>query len=318
MHRILLILFFIVLFAAGADAAAIRQKTVADRSYCSLQDLFAGNGFRTSFSMTSTIGSKRGYTCVFSKKQRRMVCNNVKVELLLPMIYDKAHPWLSVLDWYKTLRPVLYPATVPKKKVSTIMIDMGHGGSDPGALGVFSKEKMITLKVGLKVAEILRSYGFKVHCTRTSDVSIPLSAIGAMQKRAGSDLFVSIHVNSTANHSISGVETFCLTPAGAASSNGGKPTKTVYPGNKNDAANMLLAWHIHRGMLKKTNAADRGIKRARFMVLRDVDVPGVLVEIGFISNRQEEKLLNDAKYTDKVAYGIVEGITGFVRSTKPR
>ena len=71
-----------------------------------------------------------------------MVCNNVKVELLLPTIYDKTHPWLSVQDWYKTLRPVLYPATVPKKKVSTIMIDMGHGGSDPGALGVFSKEKI--------------------------------------------------------------------------------------------------------------------------------------------------------------------------------
>ena len=81
---------------------------------------------------------------------------------------------------------------------------------------------------------------------------------------------------------------------------------------------MLLAWHIHRGMLKRTNAVDRGIKRARFMVLRDIDVPGVLVEIGFISNRQEEKLLNDKKYTDKIAYGIVDGIINFTRSTKPR
>ena len=54
------------------------------------------------------------------------------------------------------------------------------------------------------------------------------------------------------------------------------------------------------------------------MVLRDIDVPGVLVEIGFISNRQEEKLLNDKKYTDKIAYGIVDGIINFTRSTKPR
>ena len=153
MYRFSLTLFLIVFFAAVADAAAIRQKTVADQSYCSLQDLFAGNGFRTSFSMTSTTGSKKGYTCVFSKNQRRMVCNNVKVELLLPTIYDKTHPWLSVLDWYKTLRPVLYPATVPKKKVSTIMIDMGHGGSDPGALGVFSKEKMIGLNYQYMEAE---------------------------------------------------------------------------------------------------------------------------------------------------------------------
>ena len=318
MSRFAITVLFILSAITVLNGAPVRQKNISGQNYCSLQDLFSGNGFRSSYTSTSSSGSKKGYTCVFNKKMRRMLCNNVKVELLLPMVYENTHPWLSVLDWYKTMRPVLYPATVPRKKISSIMVDMGHGGSDPGALGAFSKEKTITLKVGLRVIEILRAYGFKVHATRTSDISVPLSAIGTMQKNTGSDLFVSIHVNSTANRSVSGVETFCLTPAGAASSNGGKPSKTVYTGNKNDPANMLLAWHIHRGMLKRTNAVDRGIKRARFAVLRDINVPGVLVEIGFISNRQEEKLLNDRKYIDKIAYGIVDGITGFTRSTKPR
>lgn len=318
MFRFTVTVLFALLIPAALDAAAVRQKNISGQSYCSLQDLFAGNGFLGSYTAESSKGIRKGYSCVFNKKQRRMLCNNVKVELLSPVVYEKTHPWLTVLDWYKTIRPVLYPATVPRKKISSIMIDMGHGGSDPGALGAFSKEKMITLKVGLRVMEILRAYGFKVHATRTSDISVPLSTIGTLQKRSGSDLFVSIHVNSTANRSVTGVETFCLTPAGAASSNGGKLSKTVYSGNKNDPANMLLAWHIHRGMLKRTNAVDRGIKRARFMVLRDIDVPGVLVEIGFISNRQEEKLLNNKKYTDKIAYGIVDGIINFTRSTKPR
>lgn len=318
MSRFAITVIFILSAITVLNGAPVRQKNISGQNYCSLQDLFAGNGFRSSYTTESSKGIRKGYVCVFNRKMRRMFCNDVKVELLSPLVYEKTHPWLSVQDWYKTMRPVLYPATVPRKKISSIMVDMGHGGSDPGALGVFSKEKMITLKVGLRVVEILREYGFKVHATRTSDVSVPLSVIGTMQKRTGSDLFVSIHVNSAANHSVAGVETFCLTPAGAASSNGGKPSKTVYTGNKNDPANMLLAWHIHRGMLKRTKAVDRGIKRARFAVLRDINVPGVLVEIGFISNRQEEKLLNNKKYTDKIAYGIVDGIINFTRSTKPR
>lgn len=300
------------------NAAPVRQKTIQKIPYCSLQDMLLGNGFRGSFYKNSSTGSKKGFHCTFQRNQRRMTCNNVNIELLQPTVYDGVHPWLSVMDWYKTLRPILYPVTVPRKKISSIMIDMGHGGGDPGAMGVFSKEKMITLRVGKRVAEILRASGFKVHMTRNSDVQVPLSRIGQLQKRHGSDLFVSIHVNSAKNRSVSGVETFCLTPAGAASSNGGKPSAVLYPGNKNDPANMLLAWNIQQSLLRRTKAADRGVKRARFLVLRDITVPGVLVEIGFISNRAEERKLNDKQYIDKIAYGIVDGIIGFCRSTKPR
>ena len=275
------------------SSAAIRQKLINRQRYCNLYDLMTGNKYRTVLQKKQTISTGKNFVCVFERNQRRMSCNNVKVELLNPLVFDGDMPWLSNMDWYKTMRPILYPATVPKRRVVTIMIDMGHGGKDPGAIGAFSREKMITLNVGLQVAEILRKYGFQVITTRNRDVQIPLATIGPMQQKFKCDLFVSIHVNATASRSVSGVETYCLTPAGMVSSNGGKVDKTVYTGNYQDAANMLLAWNIHSSLLRRTKAADRGVKRARFAVLRDINAPGVLVEIGFITNAAEEKRLND-------------------------
>ena len=318
MLRFLIAATVLLLMPVSAECAGIRQKNINKQNYSSLKDLLVNNGFRTSSTSSSATGSKKGVYCFFQKNQRSISCSNTKIELLMPTVFESNHPWILTMDWFKTLRPILYPATVPRSKVSSITIDMGHGGSDPGALGAFSKEKMITLAIGRKTAEILRAYGFKVHFTRNSDVQVPLSSIAQIQKRHKSDLFISIHVNSTKSKTISGLETFCLTPAGAASSNGGKVSQTVHTGNKHDAANMLLAWNIHRTILARTGAVDRGVKRARFAVLRDINVPGVLIETGFISNRAEERKLNDPKYVEKIARGIAEGIVAFTRSTKGR
>lgn len=318
MPRILLTVLLAFLTLLPLQAAGIRQKKIKKVPYCNLYDLLTLNKFKVSRQTQRAVAYGRGLVCEFPRNQRRMVCNQIKVELLNNISTEGTMPWLSTLDWYKTLRPILYPATVPRKKITRIMIDMGHGGNDPGAIGKISREKNITLKVGLRVAQILRSYGYQVSMTRTGDVQIPLNKIGPMQQKSGSDLFVSIHVNSAKDRKISGVETYCLSPAGSASSNGGKVTSTAFRGNAQDAGNMLLAWQIQRALLKRTKAADRGIKRARFAVLKDLNAPGVLVEIGFISNTAEERLLNDPKYIDKIAYGIVDGIVAFGRSTKPR
>jgi N-acetylmuramoyl-L-alanine amidase len=256
--------------------------------------------------------------CEFPRNQRRMICNQVKIELLNPTSAEWTTPWLANIDWFKTLRPILYPATVPKRHVRKITIDMGHGGNDPGAIGKISKEKDLTLKIGLRLAQHLRAKGYQVSLTRSKDIQIPLKQVGVLQRRSRSDLFVSIHINSAADKKVSGIETYCLTPAGAVSSNGGKADKTVYPGNTRDGANMLLAWMIQSSLLKYTQANDRGVKRARFAVLKDIDAPGVLVEVGFISNPAEEKKLNDPEYVDKIVSGITVGIVNFTRRTKPK
>ncbi|MBE6388746.1 MAG: N-acetylmuramoyl-L-alanine amidase [Lentisphaerae bacterium] len=318
MRRSFIAVLAVLLIPAALDAAGIRQKKIKSQPFCNFYDLMTGNKFRTVLQDKQSSAYGRGFSSVFTRSQRRMLCNNIKIELLVPPVYEGRQMWLGTVDWYKTLRPVFYPATVSRRKISSVMIDMGHGGNDPGALGAFSKEKNITLRVGKRVGQLLEACGYKVKYTRTTDVQVNLNRIGTLQRQSGSDLFVSIHVNSAADKSISGIETYCLTPSGCASSNGGKASSTVYRGNQQDAANMLLAWNIQKSLLARTRAVDRGIKRARFAVLRDIDAPGVLVEIGFISNRKEERLLNDPEYIDRIAYGIVDGIIGFGRSAKPR
>ena len=318
MRRAFTVLLTVLCLSTSLDAAGIRQKKIREQPFCNFYDLMTGNRFRVQLREKDTAFSGRGFAGGFTRNQRRMLCNNVRIELLIPPVYEGTQMWLGSIDWYKTLRPVLYPATVSRSKISTVMIDMGHGGNDPGALGAFSREKDITLKVGRRVGQLLTAYGFRVKYTRTGDVQVNLNRVGILQKQSGSDLFVSIHVNSTTDKSITGIETYCLTPAGCASSNGGKASGVSHPGNRQDAANMLLAWNIQNSLLKRTRAVDRGIKRARFAVLKDINVPGVLVEIGFISNRKEERMLNDAGYIDRIAYGIADGIAGFCRSTKPK
>ena len=167
------------------------------------------------------------------------------------------------------------------------------------------------------MAAILRRCGYRVHLTRSRDSYVPLPERGLIQRRHGSDIFVSIHVNAAAGKELQGIEVFALTPAGAASTSGGAPSHNIFSGNLLDANNLLLAYQIQSSLLRRTGAVDRGVKRARFAVLRDISVPGVLVEVGFVSNPREERLLLDPGYREKIARGIAEGIIVYHRSLLP-
>ncbi|MBQ9804033.1 MAG: N-acetylmuramoyl-L-alanine amidase [Lentisphaeria bacterium] len=316
MPRVLLTLLAVLTAVSLSAAPAIRQKKLNSRSYCHLYDLLTLNRIRTTQAngkTTAAIGKTR---LLFEDKQRRFSYNGRRVELCFPLVSGGGATWMSVLDWQKTLRPLLYPATVPGHRVRTVFLDMGHGGKDPGAIGRFSKEKHLTLAIGWQVAVMLQRYGYKVVMSRRRDVQIPLKQVGVLQNRSKSDLFVSIHINSAANRKLTGIETYCLTPAGAPSSNGGKAESKSYPGNRFDSNNFLLAWHIQQSLLYHTRANDRGVKRARFAVLKDLNAPGVLVEVGFISNSLEERRLNQRMYQDKLARGIVAGIVSYSRTLK--
>lgn len=302
----------------SVSAAPIRQQQIGKRNYCNLYDLLAGNGFRMRLNPKDYSAARKSVQLHFERSQRRFTFNGRRIELCFPLAASNGMPYLSVMDWQKTMRPLLYPATVPKHRVYTVFLDMGHGGDDPGASGAFSREKDITLALGRKVAAALRQYGFRVVMSRNRDVHIPLSRVGALQRRSRSDIFVSIHVNSAADKKISGIETYCLTPAGSASSNGGKINNQTLPGNRFDANNMFLAWQIQQNLLKYTSATDRGVKKARFAVLKELNAPGVLVEVGFISNRAEERKLNQRAYQDRIAAGIAAGIVSYSRSLRKR
>lgn len=259
--------------------------------------------------------AKGGERLQFTPEKPLCIYNGVKVHQCFPARRRNGVLHVSTLDLTKTLLPLSSARTgVTRHRVTSITIDPGHGGRDQGAATRRLREKIATLLIARRVGEILRSCGFRVNLTRGSDFYVPLWERCRLQRAAKSDLFVSIHVNAAANRSLQGIETYALTPAGAASTSGGKPSRTSFGGNRNDANNLLLAYLIQRALLRRTRAVDRGVKRARFAVLRDISAPGVLVEVGYLSNPREEQLLLDPAYREKLARGIVEGIIFYHRA----
>jgi len=253
----------------------------------------------------------------FTPEKTQSSFNGVKVMQCFPARRRAGALYVSRLDLEKTLLPLALRRGVLRHRIGTITLDPGHGGRDQGACGSSLREKIATLLLARRVGAILRSCGYRVNLTRERDYFVPLGERCRIQRATKSDLFVSIHVNAAADRSLHGIETYALTPAGAASSSGGKPSRTTFSGNRTDANNVLLAYSIQCALLRRTRAFDRGVKRARFAVLRDLTAPGVLVEVGFLSNRREERLLLDPAYREKIARGIAEGIIVYHRSVLP-
>ena len=222
--------------------------------------------------------------------------------------------YLSALDRDKLLEPILKPAIVPRHRVATIVLDPGHGGKDEGARGIRYKEKDITLQVARKVRDLLRRNGYTVHMTRDRDISLTLPQRTQIARQKGADLFLSIHINAAETRSVSGIECFAMTPSGASSTNSAKPESHWYKGNNFDSNNIALTNQIHRHLLAQSRGSDRGVKWARFQVLREVSCPATLLELGFISNRAEELKLGSPAYQNKLAQGIANGVINYHRS----
>ncbi len=290
---------------AGAARTVVSGGHVfvrADRAAAECGATFRGRG--KDFSI-----SKGGQTIRFTARKREANASGVLVAQSFSPLWKNGRCFLSSADLTGVVRPLLLPSSaVVKHRVWRVVLDPGHGGRDRGASGRISCEKNLTLALCYRVRTILRRCGFDVRLTRYKDRWISLPDRVRNLRRRGADLFVSVHANSAADRRIAGIETFCLAPAGTPSSNSGKPVKVKYPGNRLDGNNLLLAYSIQKSLLRRTRAKDLGVKRSRFSVLRNADVPAVLIEVGFLSNRAEERRLNTAAYREQLARGIAAGI----------
>ena len=184
----------------------------------------------------------------------------------------------------------------------TIVVDPGHGGPDSGAPGSTSYEKNNTLATSFMLAELLRSAGARVILTRSSDVTLAAGAysegsdLAARTKIANdqkADLYISLHNNANDNSSAKGTETYYCSAS------------PVSPQSK------ALAASIQSELVKVIALYDRGVKDANFYVIKYTNMPAVLVEIGFITNPTEEKLLGSPDFQRKAALGIYRGILKF-------
>jgi N-acetylmuramoyl-L-alanine amidase len=250
----------------------------------------------------------------FSVDSRKAQINGMNFLLSMPIISRSNVPFISGVDLQTAIQPILFPPKNPSgKNIATICLDPGHGGKDPGNMEKRNQEKKYTLLLAEEIAQILRQAGLKVILTRTNDRFVELPDRAAFANRNGADLFVSLHYNSSGSSFVNGMEVYCLSPAGTMSSNegGGRSDTGSFPGNVQNEKNMLLAYQIQKSLLNNLSGEDRGVKRARFEVLREVKMPAVLIEGGFMSNSAEAKRIYDSTHRKKMALALANGILAY-------
>jgi len=242
--------------------------------------------------------------------------NNLKFILSYPVAEIGGHLCVSRMDLVKVIEPVLRPSRIKGAElVDTIILDPGHGGHDLGAQGGGGREKDYALDTANRARLRLLQAGFKVELTRSTDVFIPLEERVAIANRFPNALFVSIHFNSSGSGT--GIETYTLAPRGVPSMMADGPRVSDgqnCPGNVRDAENMALATATHASVIVRCHMFDRGIKRARFVVIRDVTIPGVLIEGGFLSNPYDAGLIAQPAYRENLAAAIVDAATNYRRA----
>jgi N-acetylmuramoyl-L-alanine amidase len=241
-------------------------------------------------------------------------CNGLECWLGFAPQIISGQPYIHSVDAIKNLQPILQAA---HQTVSSgvIVIDPGHGGQDVGTQNLFNRryEKDYTLDWALRLKPLLTARGWKVLLTRTSDVDISLADRIALAERAKADLFLSLHFNSGhPNRELSGIETYCLTPSGMPSHlvrEYDDDMRQVFPNNAYDEENFMLAFRLHRSLLRYSGAADRGVRRARFMaVLRGQNRPAVLIEAGYLSNQNEAQRISTPEYRQLLAEAVAKAL----------
>lgn len=292
-------------------APAIKSVTFFKRQYINLRTIANVYGFRL-FKRSGRLYMTGKYH-EFSFTPEKMTAAFQGVQFVLShAVYDnKGVYYISKTDYETILMPLINRNNMKRHKVRTVFLDPGHGGRDVGAEGRYYYEKVLTLKLAAKVRTYLKKAGFNVVMSRRSDGFISLKDRAAAANRSKADIFVSIHFNSAANKKVYGLETYCMTPAGAASSNSTKIDNKRYSGNNYDRNNFALAYLMQRSMLGYSKALDRGVKHARFLVLKEVKIPAVLVECGFLSNPDSERIIGTDLYLNQIAKGIAHSIINY-------
>lgn len=238
--------------------------------------------------------------------------NTVLFRLSYKVTQKNGHYLFSRIDLAKLIDPVLRPSYIKTaKRFGTVIIDPGHGGTDPGSVNRYGKEKDFNLRLAKILMKDLERKGFRVRMTRSSDVYPSLGQRVSFANRIPDAIFVSIHFNSFVNSTAKGIETYALSPRGSGTHNSRGVRNNFLEGNRRDSANIALATAVHAAVMKKTQAEDRGIKRDRFTVLAGLSMPAVLLEGGFLSNPAEAKKIASTSYLSIISQGIANGIVTY-------
>ena len=268
---------------------------------------------------TKTLALTNEWTrLIFHLDSTQLEYEDVDVRLSHPVRRQGTQWQIASRDLETVLGPLLSP---PKRSagrpIRIIALGAGHGGNDPGNIAGPKKEKTYTLALARALRPLLQQAGFKVVMLREEDSRVELEERAEKANLARADLFVSLHFNGYPGRSpgsVSGVETYCLTPAGTSSSNDNERHGGPWlRGNKTDRENINLAYQIHRSLVEQVDLPDRGVRRARFKELTLLDMPGVLVEGGYLTNEKDVSLIDSAAGRNRYARAIADGILAYKR-----
>src|SRR5881398_652061 len=252
----------------------------------------------------------------FVSGSREVMINGARSWLCFPAIEQNGKLLVSRTDVAKTIEPLVRPHRVPNVgKVQTIVVDPGHGGYDKGQVSRYGWEKDFALDVARRLRPILQAKGLRIIMTREGDYFVPLEVRPQIANAARNSIFVSIHFNGTNDDpNATGFEIFSFTPRGAPSTSDSAVSSSslnMQPGSEVDAQSMALSACIYHSLIGHIPEYDRGIKRARFAVLRLTKVPAVLIEGGFLTERGESKLISNKDWRAQLAGAIGVGIESY-------
>ncbi|TRZ95438.1 N-acetylmuramoyl-L-alanine amidase [bacterium] len=240
----------------------------------------------------------------------------------------------QVLDVLFSVKPTTAGLRKAPLNLKKIVIDPGHGGYDPGAVGKSGlREKDINLDIAKRLSNLFRSEGVEVVMVRSTDMFVPLSSRVEIANRAKADLFLSIHTNANRVRGLNGFEVYYISSTADNSRRAVQSAQNAaldfdsscFASNSLDlkatlwdmvytydrAESIRLARSICQNMERGLEVKILGIKGAGFYVLKGARMPAVLVEVGFLSNSSEERMLRNSYYRQKIAEGIFEGVRSY-------
>ena len=334
------ILIAFLAFTAGGCATVPKGHGVAVPGASSLKEICARHGIHWRWDHVSQVatltywGSKAEVLVdsdIVLVDQDRVTLS-APVRIVRSAVVVPSDFQTSVIDRLLARSQYQEAYTIPI--VRKIVIDAGHGGRDPGAIGFDGvQEKGIVLDIAKRLQQILAGRGFQVIMTRDKDEFISLQERTEIASRAAADLFVSVHANSNPVRSVFGLEVYVsedmrfderneeqrktnhdLMFSGLSIARGSKEVEKIVAdmlyGHKQSRAE-ILAGKLSHHVESATKTKNRGVKRSRFYVVRNTLVPALLVEVGFLTNPQEAKWLQTESYQQKEASGLAESIVDY-------
>lgn len=249
-------------------------------------------------------------------------------------LQNTAAPRPSPSEKVFTELPVPIDVAALDLSVRRVILDAGHGGSDPGTVSGPLLEKDITLDINLRLERMLKQAGFDVEVTRHDDRTIPLRQRANIANDSSGDIFVSVHVNSIrGSHAIRGIETYYLGPTDdpilnelAASENRGsgytladyrRLLEGIYADVRQDESRALaeaIQNNLHGDLVAvNPHLENWGVRKAPFVVLVATEMPAILAEVACLSNQEEARLLETGKYRQQIADALFKGIVAYAR-----